>query len=154
MSHTTVLKTIQIKNITALQEAVDYLKSQGVNCELVKDAKPRMYYPDQVGKCDYVIKLKDCVYDVGFEKQKDGSYAPMFDSWGGHVQKFIGQPASCPVPTTQEEKQAATISRLLDCYAIHAAKGELENTGTYYSYEVAYSEADGSYTLEAEECGY
>lgn len=154
MSHTTVLKTIQIKSIEALEGAVAYLQSQGVNCELVKGTTPRMYYENQHTKCEYVLKLKDCVYDVGFEKQKDGSYAPVFDSYNRHIQKQIGQPLSCEIPKTAEEQQAAAVSRLLDCYAIHAAKAELESTGTYYSYEIGYNGSDGSYVLEAEECGY
>lgn len=149
MSHTSVLKTIKITNISALQQAVEYLQNQGVNCSLVENAKPRMYYDNQHGKCDYVLKLTDCVYDVGFDKQADGSYAPVFDSWGQHLQKQIGMPTSCPIPKTQEEQQAAAISRLLDCYAIHAAKEELSQSGEYYSFEVGYDTADGSYTLEA-----
>lgn len=151
MSHTSVLKTIKIVNIDALRAAAEYLKEQGVNCELVENAKPRMYYDNQHGKCDYVLKLKDCVYDVGFDKQADGSYAPVFDSWGQHLQKQIGLPLSCPMPNTEEERQAAAITRLLDCYAIHAAKAELEDSGTYYSIEIGYNASDGTYNLEATE---
>jgi hypothetical protein len=149
VSHTTVLKTIQIRSISALKEAVEYLKAQGVNCEIVENAKPRMYYANQYETCDYVLKLKDCVYDVGFAKQADGTYVPVFDSWDNAIQKQIGLPSSCKMPTTTEEKQAAAVSRLLDCYAVHAAKEELTNSGEYYSFEVGYEKSDGSYTLEA-----
>lgn len=151
MSHTTVLKTIQIRNIDALRESVLYLKEQGVNCELIENAVPRMYYDNQHAKCDYVLKLTDAIYDVGFAKQADGTYLPVFDSYAGHIQKQIGMPNSCPVPKTTEEKAAATVSRLLDCYAIHAAKAELVESGNYYTFNVGYDNAEGSYTLEATE---
>lgn len=153
MSHTTVLKTIKITNTEALKESVAFLKSQGVDCELLENAKPRMYYNNQHGQCDFVLKLASSVYDIGFDKQEDGSYAVVYDSWGGHIQNQVGMPTTCPIPVTKEEKAAGTVSRLLDCYAIHAAKAELQDSGTYYSFEVAYDEKDGSYTLEASE-GY
>jgi hypothetical protein len=151
MSHTTTLKTVAIKSAEALQAAVNYLKEQGVDCELLQDAKPRMYYANQHGKCDYVLKLNNSIYDVGFDKQEDGSYLPVFDSWGGHIQNQIGMPKSCSVPKTEEERAAATVSRLLDCYAIHEAKRVLQESGSYYEYEVGYDATDGSYTLEATE---
>lgn len=151
MSHTTTLKTVSLNNVTALQEAVEFLKSQGVKCDLKQDIKPRMYYQDQYAKCDYVLQLHNSPYDVGFAKQKDGTYLPVFDSWNGHIQKEIGMPSTCPVPKTEEERAAAVVSRLLDCYAVHAAKTTLEESGTYYAYEVGYDKTDGSYTLEATE---
>jgi hypothetical protein len=151
LSHTTVLKTIQIKSVSALQSAIEYLKSQGVDCDLVEGSTPRMYYPDQHTNCDYVLKLNKAVYDIGFEKQKDGSYAPVYDSYAGYIQKEVGAPTSCPVPKTEEERQAMAVSRLLDCYAVMAAKEELQNSGNYYSYSVDYDKTDGSYTLEATE---
>ena len=151
MSHTTTLKTIQIKSVAALQEAVEFLSSQGINCELQQNVVPRMYYDNQVGKCDYVLKLRDCAYDVGFQKQDDGSYLPVYDSWAGHLQNVIGSPTTCEIPTTEEGRQAASVARLLDCYAVHAAKKELEDSGAYYNYTVLYNDQDGSYTLEAEE---
>jgi hypothetical protein len=151
MSHTTTLKGIKIQNTEALKESVQFLQQQGVKCELLENATPRMYYNNQHGKCDFVLKLADSPYDVGFDKQADGSYVPVYDSWGGHIQKAIGSPTSCPVPKTAEEKAATTVARLLDCYSIHAAKSELQNSGEYYQYEVSYDTTDGSYTLEASE---
>jgi hypothetical protein len=151
MSHTTTLRTIKINNTTALKESVEYLQSQGIQCELLEDTKPRMYYQNQHGKCDFVLRLKDSEYDIGFDKQTDGSYAPVFDSWAGHIAKQVGIPTSCKVPQSAEEKQVAAVSRLLDCYAVHAAKQELMEDNGYYTYEISYDEQDGSYTLEASE---
>lgn len=146
------MKTIQIRNTAALRESIEFLKTQGINCELLENAKPRMYYDNQHSKCDYVLSLKDSAYDIGFDKQADGSYVPVFDSWNNYIQKEVGLPTSCKIPVTSEEKQAAAVSRLLDCYAIHAAKAELQAEDPYkYQYEIAYDATDGSYTLEASE---
>ena len=54
---------------------------------LVENAKPRMYYGNQEGVCDLVLKLEDAVYggktfDVGFKKNKDGTYDIVMDDWG------------------------------------------------------------------------
>lgn len=148
MSHTSVLKTIKINNIDALREAVEFLNSEGIPCSLVENQYARMYYDQQGGKCDYVLKLSNCNYDVGFQKQSDGSYAPIFDTHAGYLERVLGTP-NCPVPKTAEERNAAAITRLLDCYAVHAAKSELQNSGDYYSYDVAYDKSEGAYTLEA-----
>jgi hypothetical protein len=106
-----------------------------------------MYYGNQHGKCDYVLKLKNAPYDVGFDKQKDGSYAPVFDSWNGHIQKEIGNPTTCAVPKNEEERQVAAVASLLNAYGVMAAKRELETSG-YYGYEINVDNKDNSYTLE------
>ena len=152
MSHTTTLKTIKISDVEALKDAVAFLVERGLKATLVENAKPRMYYNNQHGNCDYVLKLQDSIYDVGFDKQADGSYAPVFDSWGGHIQKQIGNPSSCAVPKTEEERQAAAVASLLNAYGVMAAKNELQNSG-YYGYEVTVDAKDNSFTLEMTE-GY
>lgn len=147
MSHTTTLKTIQFRDMEALAAAVEFLKEKGLNATLKQNVKPRMYYANQHGVCDYVLQLHDSPYDIGFDKQKDGSYAPAFDSWGGHIQKQVGNPSSCEIPTTAEGKQAAAVASLLNAYGTMAAKRELENSG-YYGYEITVDPKDNSYTLE------
>lgn len=119
MSHTTTLKGVVIRDISALTSAVNDLRAKGVNCELVQKAKPRMYYQNQHGECDYVLRLKDGAYDVGFDKQSDGSYAPVFDEWSTHVSDQLR--AACTVPSTKEEKAMWAIGQLMQGYAKHAA---------------------------------
>lgn len=148
MSHTTTLKSVAISDTKALQDAVEFLKQRGLEADLLQNAKPRMYYSDQYGVCDYVLRLKNSPYDIGFAKQADGTYAPVFDSWAGHLQKQIGNPASCAIPTTAEEREAAAVASLLNAYGVHAAKNQLESEG-YYNFDIQVNEADNSYTLEA-----
>jgi hypothetical protein len=93
-------------DIRALRETVKELQRQGVKCELLEKAQPRMYYEDQLQRqlgqsseiCDYVLNLKDSWYDVGFIKQTDGSYLPVFDDF-----------RYSPYPTTYGSKPVAQI---------------------------------------------
>lgn len=148
MSHTTTLKGVKISDVAALQDAVNFLKERGLKAELIKDAVPRMYYANQYGKCDYVLRLTNSPYDIGFSKQADGSYAPVFDSWAGHLQKEIGNPTSCKLPTNADEKAAVAVASLLNAYGVHAAKRELETQG-FYGFQISVNSEDNSYILEA-----
>jgi hypothetical protein len=142
MSHTTAIKTVAITDIQALKQAVAKMKASGVNCELVEKQKPRMYYSNQHGVCDYVLKLPNCKYDVGFDKQEDGSYAPVFDEWAGEVKGQIG----CNCPTENSADKAAThIGALMQGYAVEAATNSAINQGYYV--ESAETDADGNVQL-------
>lgn len=132
MSHTTKLKSIAIRDISALRSAVAEIKASGVECELVEKQTPRMYSPQQekdLGVCDYVLRLPNSRYDVGFEKQQDGSYIPVFDDWNNQVGSQIG--AACPMPGTKEGNAQHAIGRFMQSYLKHAttniarAKGQM-----------------------------
>lgn len=99
MSHTTSVKSVPIKSVNALRSAVSELQSQGIKCELVANAVPRMYYRDQIARhvkaknpndyhfhdnpeeCDFVLKLPDAYYDIGFLRDKKGNLVPFFDDY-------------------------------------------------------------------------
>lgn len=134
MSHTTTVKSVPIRDIAALKQAVKDLQRQGVKCELKQDAKPRMYYQDQLGRqlgkdnenCEFVLELKDAPYDVGFIKQPDGTYQPVFDDWQKKVAGQIGNPATGPVEHWSGNRDATeqtgrSIGKLLQGYSKHAA---------------------------------
>jgi len=122
MSHTTTINSVPIRDTNALEKAVQDLKNEGVNCSLLRNATPRMYYQrqsDELKNSDYVLHLPDCKYDVAFVKQEDGTYSPAFDAWNNAVHGQIG--ASCPMPNTTEGKQQAAIGQLMQNYSKHAA---------------------------------
>ena len=103
MSHSTTIKTVPISSRSALRAAVAELQTRGINIELVEDAKPRMYYSDQIAKqivgkegadefdfnsdpdvCDFVIKVPGSFYDIGLLRNAGGSgYTPVFDDYSG-----------------------------------------------------------------------
>lgn len=143
MSHTTTLKGVVIKDVAALRAAVAELIQQGVNCALLENTKPRMYYSEQHTKCDFVLNLKDGQYDVGFDKQADGSYRPVFDEWGRHISGQIG--AACPLPTTAEGRAQHKIGKLLQSYQKHVAINAAVMAG--YAVEGAITDDQGNIQL-------
>lgn len=144
MSHTTKVSTVPIKDISALQSAVQELKDQGINCELVENQQPRMYYRDQSGKCDYVLKLHDTKYDVGFEKQEDGSYAPIFDEWNNYVGSQIGN--KYVAAENNDSVRQAKIGKLMQAYTKNAAINQATAQG--YMVSNSYTDNDGNIQLE------
>ena len=120
MSHTTKLSNVAIRDINALRQAVTGLQADGVNCELVEDAAPRMYFTEQDEKCEYVLKLNGGRYDVGFKYDAEqDAYVPVLDTYGRHVGKEIG--ATCPMPGSAEDRAQHAMGRLMQGYAKHVA---------------------------------
>lgn len=118
MSHTSAIKAIKIVSISALRAAVAELNQTGVQCALVENETPRAFFPDQqgMGKADYILRLNNAPYDIGFYKQDDGSYEARTDFWGGHVEKCIGGKPSKP-----ENAEQAKMGRLFQLYGVHVA---------------------------------
>lgn len=132
MSHTTTLKALVIRDTKALFAAVKALQEKGVNCSLVEDTKPRMYYNNQHGKCAYVLKLHDAQYDVGFDLQKDGTYVPVLDDWGNHVRRAIGASEQfCPLADqkTPQGRAQHAIGQFMQQYGLHAAMNAAMDQG-------------------------
>jgi hypothetical protein len=115
MSHTTICRNIVIRDVSALKQAAAALKGKGINCKLLENEKPRMYSTGQAPVCDYVLNLSDGKYDVGFQKQKDGTYAPVLDTYQSHVSKQIG--ATCPMPYTAEGRAQHAIGQFMEEYS-------------------------------------
>lgn len=85
------------------------LKAKGINCDLLENTKPRMYSNRQSPECEYVLRLHDGSYDVGFKQQKDGTYTPVLDTWNNQVSNQIG--ATCPMPNTAEGRAQHAIGQ-------------------------------------------
>jgi hypothetical protein len=106
MSHTTSVKSVPIKSECALRAAVRRLQAAGIDCELLENAVPRMFYENQIGlhvkaaeearstgermglqfhgnaeECDFVLKLNDSFYDIGFLRDKNGHWQMFFDDY-------------------------------------------------------------------------
>jgi hypothetical protein len=164
MSHTATVSTVPIKDIRALTRCVEELKAKGVNVELVQNAVPRMYYANQIrlhlkekGKklqyhpnveeCDYVLKVNDAYYDVGFLKDEKGNLVPLFDdydysSWEvkstqsgkGPIRKYIGAKFDAPIEHWSGEKQDTeqllhSVGDFLQAYTKHATIYAAEDEG-------------------------
>lgn len=139
MSHTTKINTIKIQDVRAMEAAVQDLKASGVNCSLTPNARPRMYYRAQEVQCDYVLQLHDGQYDVGFQKEADGSYAPIFDKHANYVGSKIG--ARCAMPSTEEGQALHCIGQFMQNYSKHAAMNAARDKG--YMVEGAVTDENG-----------
>lgn len=119
MSHTTSIDNIVFSDIAALRAAVAELKTRGVRCDLLENSTPRAYYAAQqgMGKADFVLKLHDAPYDVGFYKTTDKvGYVARTDLFAGHVARILGVQAK-----PNEKAEQAALGRLNQTYAVHAA---------------------------------
>jgi hypothetical protein len=122
LSHTTTIRNVDIKDVRAIRSAVKDLQTRGVKCELKENAKARMYYPrqtEELGVLPFVLHLPQSQYDVGFQLQADGTYAPVFDEWAGEVSRNLG--AACAIPQTDQERSMWAIGQFSQEYAKHAA---------------------------------
>ena len=114
MSHTTTVKA-DIRSATAIKAAVAELKNQGVNVVLKTNVQPRMYYENQhPEKSAFVLHFPNSRYDVGLDRQANGTYALAFDAWGGDIAKQIGD-------TRCKDKAMAPVAKFVQSYTKHAA---------------------------------
>lgn len=125
MSHTSVVKAITIRSITALNAAIAELNKTGVQMTLTPNAVPRAYFSSQagMGQADYVIGLPGGRYDIGLYKTETG-YEARTDFWGGDIEKQLGAAASKP-----ENKEQAKMGKLFQMYGVHAAMEEARKKG-------------------------
>lgn len=128
MSHTTTVDGIVFNDIDALRLAVRDLQKSGVKCDLVESQPARAYYTNQAGmegNMDYVLKLHDSPYDVGFRQDaKAKGLTARTDLWGGHVQRILGAPAK-----EGENAAQAALGKLYQSYAINAATRQAVKQG-------------------------
>jgi hypothetical protein len=117
-----MLKGVAIRDEAAIRQAVAKLQAKGIKCSLVQDVKPRMYTTGQGPVCEHVLRLEDGRYDVGFQRQEDGTFAPVFDEYQKHVGKQIGADVNvCPMPKSAEGRAQHQIGQFMAEYAEAAA---------------------------------
>lgn len=126
MSHTSTISSIRITSLSALSSAVRELAQSGLKCELMENATPRAFYPNQagLGVADLVLVLGDARYDVGLYKQADGSYEARTDFWQGSVEGVLGVK-----PSSEEKKDQAKLGKLFQMYAVHATLEQARRKG-------------------------
>lgn len=127
MSHTTTINAVEIKSIPALYAAAAELVSKhGVRCVLEEGGTPRAYYPDQqgLGKADYVLRLQDAPYDIGFYSNGKGGYEARTDFWSGKVEGQVGVEAC-----TTDRSAQAKMGKLFQAYNINATIEQARKQG-------------------------
>ena len=113
ISHTTRVKAVKVTDIDALRAAVDTLaRERNVKITLEENTGARLWSTEP--KFPYVVKVKDCRFDVGFERGEDGSYTPVFDAHGGYLAQFVG--GGQKLAKTPEEQMLSNIGGLMQAY--------------------------------------
>jgi pyridoxine 5'-phosphate synthase PdxJ len=127
MSHTTEVNDIVFTDVEALKAAVNELASKGIRVSLQKGGTPRAYSAGQsgMGPADYVLKLEQSPYDVGFynDKEKKGMVART-DFYARHVENILGVQ-----PKNGDDPNRAKLGKLYQTYAIHAASRQAAKQG-------------------------
>lgn len=141
MSHTTTVASIQITSISALRKALETLAQEGVRNELIENAIPRAYYSNQkgMGQADFVIKLKDCPYDIGLYAKKEGGYEARTDLWANEVSRLLGVPGNTP---------QHAMGKLYNRYAVAAIQEQADEQG--FDYETA-MQPDGTVIITVQD---
>lgn len=161
MSHSTLIKSVPIKDLQALRQAVAELAQRGVRCTLQQNHEPRMYYPQQLkrdmqratAEADYVLCLQDAYYDVALLQNAEGQLEPVFDDYGspsynvpatqtgkGPIKQFIGVPV--PEGTPYDEQLVCSIGQFLQLYTKHATINAARAQG--YMIEGTTMDAEGN----------
>tara|TARA_R100000808_G_scaffold512_2_gene2682 strand:+ start:2290 stop:2850 length:561 start_codon:yes stop_codon:yes gene_type:complete len=185
MSHTATVNKVTISDDErTLRQMEQDLISQGINVELVRNAVPRMYYNNQIAKhlvgknddlvfhanpdeCDYVLKVKDAYYDIGFIKNKDGNLVPIFDDYDyashcvegssegkGAIKEFLGAKYDGADTQHWSGEQSDTdqilhsMGKALQSYSVNAAINSATDSG--YTVMNQYTDEDGSVHIEVE----
>ena len=123
MSHTTVVKTM-VKNLTELKAALSILaKERGFQYKILENEIPKMFFGDQYKeKCDLVIRIEGCRFDVGFKynEQKKG-YEAVLDTFAGSVKQYLGTEKNSPEHTEGEN----ALGRLMHLYAYRVVTNKI-----------------------------
>lgn len=167
MSHTTTVKSVPIKNLLALNKAIQKLQEEGIKCQLLENVAPRLYYKDQMVRqkkrkneiCDLVLSLPECIYDVAFLKKEDGSYEIIFDDYvnqyaSGYKYKGINQVLGKPWKKAKThwagdradtDETLTSIGKLLGAYSEMAVREEATAQG--YAISDYSMEEDGTVNM-------
>jgi len=88
--------------------------------------------PKTFGKCAHAIKFPGVEYEIGLVEEADGSFTPVYDSWGSG-QRIVEKCGGLELPKLKNEYAAAVSMRVL------ARKG----------FRVTRTEVGGKITLKA-----
>lgn len=137
ISHTTTVKSIEIRSLTALEQAVSELAAErGFQYQWKENCKPRLYYgTDQFKQnCEKVLSIDGCSYEIGFHKQEDGTYAAITDFYeygNTPVSKFLKARGANSLEACGCNREEHAIGGLLQEYAKQAAIEQATSQGYF-----------------------
>ena len=114
MSHNVSIDHVKIANMSVLQTAIAELSKAGVGISLDQCGTFRTYR-GQPNKSDYTIHLPKETYDVGLNKQSDGSYKPVYDA-----DLVANKSVACEYTpgTSYKDRERGALGKLLQTYSV------------------------------------
>ena len=151
MSHWFTMETSLISE-TAIKKAANSMGFQ------VRHNQKCRGYNGQIKECDLVMKLPG-EYDLGFQKQADGSFTVVADFWSDHISKYLADPqvlakANEMYPAIAKEQghqvaeaylADAKMSRFMREFGYYLVEEVAQNQGLNFSH---YITEDGSMKIE------
>jgi hypothetical protein len=151
MSHWFSVKT-RFQSVSAIEKA-----AHEFGC-MLRHRQNCRGYADQKKECDLVMALPG-EYDLGFEKQTDGSYTVSADFWSDHISEYLADPdVLAKAEETARQLQSenkyseadslmaeAKMSRFTQAYNKHAVMELAQAQGLQYMEMV---QSDGTIVLE------
>lgn len=117
---------IHIKDLDALEQALKHIPG----AHLMRGQKTHMWFgrfmndwnsqnaaanrrdPETFGKCDHAIRLDGAEYEIGLCQEADGTFTPVYDSWGDG-QKLVKKFGGLQLPKLKDEYAAAVATRVM-----------------------------------------
>lgn len=153
MSHWFKVKT-KLNSVNAIKAAAGQLGHMVVHNRMCRG------YREQQTPCDLVMKLPG-EYDLGFQKQQDGSYEIIADFWSDYISKFLANPevakkayenyhrqiqnAELGIQEAESLLNEAKISKFMQMYNQAALEELIQQQGLQY---IANTLADGTVVYE------
>lgn len=142
MSHTTRVKAVKVLDLNALEAAVqNFARERKVNISFERNAPVRLW--STTPKVDAVVKVPGTRFDLGFERQEDGSYTPVFDAHGGYLAAVLG--GGRELAKTPEEHMLSQIGGIMQAYTREVLMRTAHAQGALVSEHIA---ADGTVVLQ------
>jgi hypothetical protein len=102
---------------------------------IARDAIKRGYSAKDFGKCEHVLRLKGCQYEIGVKRAADGDgYVLQYDQFGsGHaLMQAVGDTAgTAECPKLQDEYNLSVAARRLKKQGYKVKRQYNEETGEY-----------------------
>lgn len=146
MSHTTYVKGLMITSPNAIRIAVKALQKKGLKLNLLENQVPKMYFPHQeqeIGKCEFVLKMEDSRLDVGLKyNKKNGEYELYYDKHANYIRNVIGYDGDDKPEWSNDQKNLAHIAKFNREYQ----KALISEVYPDYEYDVVEYQGDNDET--------
>ena len=142
MSHLSKVSKSGVTQPQSIAAAVEILKGEGAEIELLTDAVPRLYNRQQerdVGVCDFVIKLNSERYDVGFKwVDEENSFDLYYDTYTGGLARQLGINDRKDIPYELQDQMC--LAKFMEAYNGHLMMEDVRKQEGFISIDYSYND--------------